>query len=63
MELSEQLRMLKKSGATCVVRYSKTLTAKGVITEYSLGASGRVWVQTDMGEYGIPLETVRCIDG
>lgn len=62
MELSGQLQRLKKSSAQCHVHYGKTLIAKGVITHYTTGALGRVWVQTRMGEYSIPLTDVRRID-
>lgn len=62
MELSEQVRTLKKSGRPCLVHYSKKLTAEGVITDYTTGAAGRVWVKTRMGEYSIPLTDVRRID-
>jgi len=58
MELQPQLKTLKKSGESCTVAYGKKQTAEGVITDFS---NDRVWVKTRLGEYSIPLDTVRKI--
>jgi hypothetical protein len=61
MELIHQLQAFKKAGTKVKIRYGKTVSATGVITELSGGGNARVYIQTSMGEYGIPVVDVKSV--
>lgn len=62
MELVDRVKNLKKSKDKCTVHYGTKMMANGVITDFESGTAARLWIQTSMGEYSIPLATVRRIE-